>query len=928
MIMPTRPAAVEALETRIAPAQFFLSGTALTVENADGDSVNDGSGAMSAGVNLAVLLKKGDSLVLDTNDNNKLDEGEVVYAKVAGGSAMFLVTDVNEDMTVDPEEITGIAVSHKFKGVITGDVNGTVATLLKSDGAIDTEELQASSISGMVVTGRITGDLRVGKDMNNVTIGAEATGDGLGVQRILVGTAASETSFSLNGGITTVAATFTQAEGEAGGSINNVKVYKGAMEIIAGSGSASATGNGGAGGKINKLTLIDALAKFDIRGGNGGNSTAMTGVGGAGGAVKNLNLTFASDVAEESPRRGGTIAAGAGGNGNSGGDGGEIRNVNMNFKVDALHWFYLNAGSGGSGNSGGQTGNGGDGGNLINARVTNSGKNDFVGFYAGSGGNAGENGNGKGGNGGTVMNATYEALGGEYGPYAYAGDGGNGQGTGKGGRGGSLLNVRLDIGDIKFSSYSESGEGGDAETGAGGAAGLVKSFRINVGQATEGGLFVQSGNGGESTGTGGNAGAITNVSLQATGSLGAETGIVTGRGGNGATGGKAGGIKAASIETTGSTQAVHITTGPGGNGTTGNGGDAGSIANSRITNSSGSVTDLRMTTGNGGVSTVGNGGDAGSLTNSQIEVAGGTAATAAVFGGRGGNGTDGGRGANIINFKITSVAALTGRAEIDAGSGGNGSGDGGRGGDSGSISKIAVSLPDSILFVNPEIVSGGASGTGAGSKGGNGGAVSGLTGRVGTLILSAADGGIGVLTGGKGGAVKNINLTQVDDFVRLIRAGDGGDGLTPGAGGSLSNIKVAGDIGDFASNFGIDTNENLGMGGLIAGQAGATGGTVDVTKNGSISNITATRIAAILAGAPAANAINGSNAVVKISGLKNVTTVGADVGGDTAFDFTDAGPAGFNLGDGDTAIDGLVVVLTDGYESTVVPLKLIEVNNA
>jgi hypothetical protein len=36
--------------------------------------------------------------------------------------------------------------------------------------------------------------------------------------------------------------------------------------------------------------------------------------------------------------------------------------------------------------------------------------------------------------------------------------------------------------------------------------------------------------------------------------------------------------------------------------------------------------------------------------------------------------------------------------------------------------------------------------------------------------------------------------------------------------------------------------------------------------------------------------------------------IGADVDHDEVFDFTDAGPAGFNLGDGDTAIDGLVLV--------------------
>src|SRR5262249_3742921 len=118
---------------------------------------------------------------------------------------------------------------------------------------------------------------------------------------------------------------------------------------------------------------------------------------------------------------------------------------------------------------------------------------------------------------------------------------------------------------------------------------------------------------------------------------------------------------------------------------------------------------------------------------------------------------------------------------------------------------------------------------------------------------------------------------------------------------------VAGDIGDFASAFTlIDPNADAGMGGLIAGQAG-TSGTAGAALNGSISQVTATRIAAIFAGRPATNNITAANAVQSLTGI-SAQVIGADADHDEVFDFTDAGVAGFNLGDGDLAIDGFVLV--------------------
>ena len=107
------------------------------------------------------------------------------------------------------------------------------------------------------------------------------------------------------------------------------------------------------------------------------------------------------------------------------------------------------------------------------------------------------------------------------------------------------------------------------------------------------------------------------------------------------------------------------------------------------------------------------------------------------------------------------------------------------------------------------------------------------------------------------------------------------------------------------------------MGGIVAGFGGRVGGVIDTTKNGSVTGVTADRIAAIVAGAANANALTTDNAVSKITGIKALV-IGADLNGNGSFNFTD-NPGGphpanglFLLGDGDTALDGLVIVKTGG----------------
>ena len=97
-----------------------------------------------------------------------------------------------------------------------------------------------------------------------------------------------------------------------------------------------------------------------------------------------------------------------------------------------------------------------------------------------------------------------------------------------------------------------------------------------------------------------------------------------------------------------------------------------------------------------------------------------------------------------------------------------------------------------------------------------------------------------------------------------------------------------------------------GQGALVAGKGG-TGLTAG--KAGSISGVTADRIATIIAGKTAANALTSANAVTAISGIIT-SAIGADFDHDGVFDFTNTvGTVAFELGDAfagtsDTVIDG------------------------
>jgi hypothetical protein len=200
-----------------------------------------------------------------------------------------------------------------------------------------------------------------------------------------------------------------------------------------------------------------------------------------------------------------------------------------------------------------------------------------------------------------------------------------------------------------------------------------------------------------------------------------------------------------------------------------------------------------------------------------------------------------------------------------------------------------------------------ASGGNGDNAGGKGGTVSGVTAtghEVNAVAGGGGDGVAGNAPGGAGGAISGLAL-NVNGFARLIRAGDGGSAAgtgLPGAGGSISGVTVSGsgaigyDLGSFAVSF-----APADMGGLVVGLSD------DPARNGSINGVTATSIAALLAGAPAANAISASSAVNAIAGLLVSGHLGADVNSSlTPTDSTSATWAGF--ADPNNLVDGIVII--------------------
>jgi hypothetical protein len=988
--MPAPLPRVEPLEDRIAPAQIFLSSTTFAAVDKDDNPVSDTTIAGLTGAGLAIHLNKGDLVVFDTNGNRVLDLGETVYAKILAAKAILFATDIDGTAGVGDGDITGLAVSTGFNATITGSVHGPVTTAVTADGSFVTTQLVPGTIVGLTVSGNITGKLLAGGSISNVNLGSIAGAQS--VQEIRAGSAVDGEMVSYNGTAGVVQAlTPALAPGAAGASISKVKLAVGASLIQAGDGIDSSTAAGGKGGGISGITFLESPTVFDIAAGKGGSSTKFGSKGGAGGSVSGVNITTSKVGAAGDSSH---VKGGTGGNGDTAGNGGSVSGGTFHVTSATNAYFYVYGGKAGAGLVGGRASKGGNGGSVSKTTFTADAAVGFAGFYGGVGGNAAAGTNGKGGTGGGVSSVTYQALGGLYAPDFQAGKGGNGAGKGAGGNGGSLSKLTITQGDTMNDQQILGGEGGTSETGKAGNGGSIAGLKLTAGTTEKdiaisagkggtstsgaggnggsvggastltlgdmnGSLRAESGAGGNSTnGKGGNAGAFTSfaASISDTGINGAK--FLSGKGGNGGRGGgAAGAISRVSATLNGTTAGfVSVYSGAGGSGTTGDtrGGNGGAVSSITVNKQAGVAEFISVFSGNGGGSSgtggAGNGGAVSKVTYHGLVAANFLYVGSGNGGDAPGDGARGGNGGTVSSILLDARVAFSEAAVIYGGDGGIAGGDGGKGGNGGNVSALKFAAPNSLVRINNSSSlgnpTGGAGGTGLDSTGGKGGSVSGLSGELGVLVAIAQRGGSSDSVGGAGGSVTGVNLKIVNQFVQLLAGGVGGDavaGGTAGRGGSVSNIKLPATaaIGNFSAAFNVDpanTPDAMtpGMGGIVAGKAGLNGVDFDVTLNGSVTNVTAQKIAAIIAGnvynpggvfdGTRFNTLSVTNAVSKISGLK-VQVIGADTGA-PGFTFNNnpmSPSSDYELDANDGAIDGLVIVLAAKGKFPVPPLKLFEV---
>lgn len=756
-----------------------------------------------------------------------------------------------------------------------------------------------------------------GGSMVNSTINMVGDGSTLTVAAGLGGQASGKNTIAGRGG--QIAGSTIRLMGGLG-QVRNGSLIGGVLHIAGGTGGAGVGTPGGPGGsivnsRIEALATAGSIPILFISGGTGG--AGSTDRGGPGGAVSGstilINETIGIDVNGNRVGQA-SITGGNGGAGvTRGGNGGAFNgnDVRLLGPVNVGGGLALNISAGAGGSISGN-GVGGHGGNFQAAPVNGiirknkilvNDLSDPVNIRAGNGGSESTAaGPGSGGAGGILSGLDFELIGDALGVIIQAGDGGNAGfnpgAIGNGGPGGAVSNVTAVTHGANVSSLQIfGGDGGSPGQiqGKGGAGGNATGITARVNAVDS--VFIE-------------AGSAANVSNGANGAVGGSVGLIF-------------------FENTGPVRSLRVEQGVGGAFTgTGNAGPTGSISHVTVNNLGGIGGGGINVGGSGSVSGSGkgNGANAGATSfitvNSfahcdgiQLSGAPGSAAGSASVNANGGN------SGSINNVTINDFAS-DGAGSVTFltlfGASGKGTG---KGGNAGSISNVLLFGPRTSFVL--QTLDGGSSTLG---QGGNGGSISIVHGVVGSLRLETGNGGSATGAtgkGGSGGSVNGVNLSGVGSFVRWIFAGNGGNGgLLGGNGGSISKVQVAGDIGDFSSPF---TQiplffDDTGMGGLIAGQAG-TGG---AALNGSISQVTATRIAAIYAGRPAANNITAANAVQSLTQI-SAQVIGADVNHNELFDFTDAGASGFNFGDGDTAIDGFVLVkhASDLAALPVLPLKRI-----
>jgi hypothetical protein len=324
---------IESLESRIAPATIFFDPSQGSFKDLNTKVVKSDSSAISTGTSFALLLKSGDSLIMDEtptttkakgkNGKTKqiIDADHVKLATVTSGSALVFFTDLNGDSKVGKGELTGLAVTDGFKGSVGADVNGSILSALgsakKGKVVFQGGNLSDDSIDELKVTGRVTGHILAGGSVSNVTVGGE--GAGFSAQSIATGDAAAGITVSFNGGGKTFN-TSAAAKG-AGGSIQSITLAKGTGSIQAGSGNEDATG-----GSISSITIGSQVGDLKIAAGDGASNEV--GRGGKGGSIGTVTISGLVGDLE--------VKAGIGGDGgenkvggNDAGAGGSVTNVQV-----------------------------------------------------------------------------------------------------------------------------------------------------------------------------------------------------------------------------------------------------------------------------------------------------------------------------------------------------------------------------------------------------------------------------------------------------------------------------------------------------------------------------------------------------------------------------------------------------------------------
>lgn len=542
---------LEELEARIAPAIFIISGgTVVDGLGSDATAAHQGD-ADAAKATKAILLKKGDSLIIDNNGNGAFDKfGDTLVAQIKSGASLFFFTDTGA-AGITASEISGLAVSDKFGGVINADVHGDIATLLGAGFLLNAAEAAAgASLSKLTINGSVEGNIFASGSIFGLAINSGShqsahgiyTGNALGdsidfvlgssaIEVLVSPTAAKSNSISnvvFQGGVEVIAA--GSSAGKAGGALTGITIVNSIdgsdLSLVAGSGVSGAKAS--AGGSISAVTLKgDDFGSISVVAGNGGSGAIDLGMSGAiGGSVKKLSLlSGAVDlsvqggtggsaayeyayVPSKNPNDYGKVVA----IGGAGGSGGSISGLIVSgLGVESLN---VSAGAGGSGVMAFKSGLGGKV-SGINAVLAANGSAFIKG---GDGGEADKT----GGLGGSVSGVTLhgDALGTIS---ISGGDGGDSVGSlvmaGGGGVGGSISKINVlatsnTTGSLAaFSAVA--GSGGKASYanfspnpyadlpvyvyvgGSGGKGGAVKTVIIS--QLVAQSLSVSGGEGGEST---------------------------------------------------------------------------------------------------------------------------------------------------------------------------------------------------------------------------------------------------------------------------------------------------------------------------------------------------------------------------------------------------------------------------------------------